>query len=105
MLFRSDQRDSRVHNVHLAKMYVDGETPSAETRYVHQQEWIRLQRALAELPRQCHTAFVLVELEGRRPADVAVEMGVKRNTVYQLVKRAYEHLMRPLASEDGGEPQ
>jgi RNA polymerase sigma factor (sigma-70 family) len=99
------QRNSRVRNGHLALLRAQGEAPSAEEQCIQQQEWARLRRALDELPQQCRIAFTLVEVECRAPADVAVQMGIKRNTVYQLVRRAYEHLMRALSAEDrGGRP-
>jgi RNA polymerase sigma factor (sigma-70 family) len=98
----NSRRDVGVRNGHLATLRVESEAPSAEAQCIQQQEWARLQRALGELPRQCRIAFTLVEIECRKPADVAVQMGIERNTVYQLLRRAYEHLMRALSSEEEG---
>ena len=44
------------------------------------------------LPPKCRQAFALVEFDGRPIPEVAAHMGVKANTVYQLLKRAYVHL-------------
>ena len=98
----NSRRDSCVRNGHLATLRAEDEAPSAEAQCVQQEEWARLQRALGELPRQCRIAFTLVAIECHKPADVAVQMGIERNSVYQLVRRSYEHLMRALSSEEGG---
>ena len=99
---RRDTGRLRDRNEHFASLRAEQEAPSAEAHCIHQQEWARLQHALGELPQQCRIAFTLVQVECRDPADVALQMGIKRNTVYQLVRRAYEHLMRALSSEHGG---
>jgi RNA polymerase sigma-70 factor (ECF subfamily) len=99
---RLRQRAIRLRKAHLVRTTHDGfdETPSAEELCIRQEEWECLQRAIQELPPKCRQAFLLVEFECLPVPSVAMQLGVKPNTVYQLCKRSYEHLMKALAARD-----
>jgi RNA polymerase sigma-70 factor (ECF subfamily) len=53
-----------------------------------------LHSLLAELPEEQRIVFVLAELEGQSPREVATSTGVGINTVYSRLRRAREHLER-----------
>ncbi len=53
-----------------------------------------LNELLAELPPEQRVVFVMTELEGLSPAEVAAETEVGVNTVYSRLRRAREHLER-----------
>jgi RNA polymerase sigma-70 factor (ECF subfamily) len=100
-LASNHHRNRRVREDGPASYRLEEDAPSAESVCIEEEERSRLERALEELPRQCRTAFTLLELQGRSAAEAAELMGVKRNTVYQLMRRAYEHLMGALEQEGG----
>jgi RNA polymerase sigma factor (sigma-70 family) len=90
---RLRERARRARDEHLVFFHSEpGDAPSAERLWIEQQDWECLQREVERLPPKCRQAFTLVEFDCRTIADVAAHMGIKPNTVYQLVKRAYEHL-------------
>jgi RNA polymerase sigma factor (sigma-70 family) len=99
---RLRQRAMRLRKAHLVltSRGGSGETPSAEELCIRQEEWECLQRAIQELPYKCRQAFLLVEFECLPVSRVAMQLGVKPNTVYQLCKRSYEHLMKAFATRD-----
>ena len=91
----------RERDAHLLTTHIDLEdAPSAERLCIQQQEWERLQKAVAELPPKCRQAFQLIEMEGMSIAEAANRMEMKRNNVTKLCSRAYEHLMTVLATSD-----
>jgi len=95
---RLRMRRRRLRDAHLLSQHAQlDDALSAEGSCIQQQEWIRLRQAVQELPARCRDAFLLVEFECLAVEDVAVRTGVKPNTVNQLCKRAYEHLMRALS--------
>lgn len=53
-----------------------------------------LHALLGELPDEQRIVFVLSELEGQSPREVAASTGVGINTVYSRLRRAREHLER-----------
>lgn len=90
---RLRERARRARDQHLVFFHTElTDAPSAENFWIERQDWECLQREVDRLPPKCRQAFTLVEFDCRTIADVAAHMGVKPNTVYQLVKRAYEHL-------------
>jgi RNA polymerase sigma factor (sigma-70 family) len=90
---RLRERTRRARDQHLVFFHSEpSDSPSAEHLWIEHQDWECLQREVDRLPPKCRQAFTLVEFDCRTIADVAAHMGVKPNTVYQLVKRAYEHL-------------
>ncbi len=90
---RLRERARRARDEHLVFFHAEpADVPSAERLWIEQQDWECLQREVERLPPKCRQAFTLVEFDCHSIADVAAHMGVKVNTVYQLVKRAYEHL-------------
>jgi RNA polymerase sigma-70 factor (ECF subfamily) len=92
---RLRERARRARDEHLVFFHSEPtDAPSAEHLWIEQQDWECLQREVERLPPKCRQAFTLVEFDCRSIADVAAHMGVKQNTIYQLVKRAYEHLAK-----------
>jgi RNA polymerase sigma-70 factor (ECF subfamily) len=90
---RLRERARRARDEHLVFFHSEPrDAPSVEHLWIEQQDWECLQREVERLPPKCRQAFILIEFDCRTIADVAAHMGVKPNTVYQLVKRAYEHL-------------
>jgi RNA polymerase sigma-70 factor (ECF subfamily) len=92
---RLRERARRARDEHLVFFHSEpSDVPSAEHVWIERQELECLQREVERLPPKCRQAFTLVEFDCRSVSDVAAHMGVKANTVYQLVKRAYEHLAK-----------
>lgn len=102
-LDRLRARAVRIRDAHfIAQVSGHGESPSSEHVCIQAEQWRRVELAIKELPDRCRTAFLLVEIKEIPAEIVAKQMGVERNSVYQLCKRAYEHLMRAV-SPDGDE--
>jgi RNA polymerase sigma factor (sigma-70 family) len=63
-----------------------------------------LESALAELPENCRTAFVLRRFEGYETEEIAARLGVSRRMVQKYLVRAMTHLyvtLRPVMESDG----
>jgi RNA polymerase sigma-70 factor, ECF subfamily len=70
------------------------EEPSAVDSIVgHRQAWDQVRRFLDELDEPQREAFVLCELQGMAPADVASALQVSRNTVYSRLRLARAKLL------------
>jgi RNA polymerase sigma factor (sigma-70 family) len=70
------------------------EEPSAVDSIVaHRQAWDRVRRFLDELDGPQREAFVLCELEGMAPAELADALQVPRNTVYSRLRLARAKLL------------
>src|SRR5579863_879679 len=96
---RLRERTRRARDEHFLCFHTEpAEAPSTEWLWIERQDWEQLQREVQRLPPKCREAFTLVEFEGQTVPEVAARLGVKPNTVYQLVKRAYEHLAKALIS-------
>jgi RNA polymerase sigma factor (sigma-70 family) len=90
---RLRERARRARDQHLVFFHAQpGDAPSPESLCIEEQNRECIQREVERLPPKCRQAFTLVEFDCRTIPDVAAHMGVKPNTVYQLLKRAYEHL-------------
>jgi RNA polymerase sigma-70 factor (ECF subfamily) len=98
---RLRERARRARDEHLVFFHSKPvDAPSAEHLCIERQDWERVQQEIDRLPPKCRQAFTLVEFDCRTIPDVASHMGVKPNTVYQLVKRAYEHLGKAARVQD-----
>lgn len=96
---RLRERRRRARDFHqVAFMGTLRENPSPEALCIAEQERRRLEQAIAELPPKCRMAFTLTQFDGERFEDVAQRMGIKPNSVYQYVSRAYAHLSEALIS-------
>jgi len=101
---RLRERARRARDEHLVFFHSKPtDAPSAEHLCIERQDWERVQQEVDRLPPKCRQAFTLVEFDCRTIPDVASHMGVKPNTVYQLVKRAYEHLGKAACAKDRAE--
>jgi RNA polymerase sigma-70 factor (ECF subfamily) len=70
------------------------EEPSAVDSIVaHRQAWDQVRRFLDELDGEQREAFVLCELQGMAPAEVADALQVSRNTVYSRLRLARTKLL------------
>ena len=67
--------------------------PSAETAVYSRQCLQQMAEALAELPEKTRRAFELHRLEGRTIADVADELQLSNSRTWELIHRAYRHLL------------
>jgi len=91
-------RKSTVRNRHLADMEFDNciETiPSAsagpEQTLIARQRLGALQAALAELPVDCRTAFLLNGVDGLSYSEIAERMGISKSMVGKHLARALAH--------------
>jgi RNA polymerase sigma-70 factor (ECF subfamily) len=79
---------------------VDGEVPGDDQRpesdLVQREVWQELDRALAQLPLEQRTAFVLAEIQELPYAEIAVIEGVELGTVKSRVSRAKDKLRHVL---------
>lgn len=65
------------------------EAPTAvDSAVAYRQAWDQLRRFLDELDDEQREAFVLCELQGVAPAEVAVALQISRNTVYSRLRLA-----------------
>lgn len=62
-------------------------------------------RAFASLPERWRAVLWATEVEGRTPADVGVQMGMRANAVAALAYRAREGLRQAFLAEHAGETQ
>jgi RNA polymerase sigma factor (sigma-70 family) len=98
---RLRERTRRARDEHLVRLHTEREAvPSAERVWIERQGWEQLRYQVERLPPKCREAFMLVELQAQTIAQVAARMGVKPNTVCQLIRRAYAHLAATLSSKN-----
>ena len=55
-----------------------------------------IREVVPELPPRCRLAYILVEQEGQSVREAARQLNATEDTVYQLLRRAYSHLVRKL---------
>ncbi len=95
------RRARRIRDAHFVEFHSHpGDAPSSEELCIREQEWALLEKAVQELPPKCREAFIFVEFDGWAVPAIAERMGIKQNTVYQLCKRANQHLVRALVKAD-----
>lgn len=97
--------DHRRHVAHGIEIPTDEGTatiadPAASPEAVteHRRELAKLLRAVDALPPRCREVFVLIKFEGAGYADVALRLGISRNTVMAHMFKAMtalERVMRP----------
>ncbi len=93
--FRVAQEDHRrrVKESRAAPTVV--ESPTGPEAYAERVQAAQLlHELLAELPEEQRVVFVMAELEGLSPAEIAEATEVGINTVYSRLRRAREHLER-----------
>ncbi|MDT4331454.1 RNA polymerase sigma factor [Methylomonas sp. MED-D] len=98
------QRRLNVRNQHLADSdsdtYADtvadpaGNEPSKIL--ISRERYAALQAALAELPADCRTAFLLNRVEDLSYLEIAQRMGISRSKVGRLLEQALAHCTRKL---------
>ncbi len=89
----SHRRSASRRRARLAAL-PEPEAPSAADSVVaYRQAWDRLHHFLGELGEEQREAFVLCELQGVAPAEVASVVGVSRNTVYSRLRLARSKLV------------
>jgi RNA polymerase sigma factor (sigma-70 family) len=67
---------------------ISSEEPGPERHATARQEFERLWRALADLPRQCRRAFQLQNFEDRSRREIAETMGISERTVEKHLAKA-----------------
>jgi RNA polymerase sigma factor (sigma-70 family) len=72
--------------------------PTAIDQAASDEQALRVQRAVAELPTKYREAIVLCYLQGMAPTDAAEALGVKYTTLRQRLTRARDQLTRILAT-------
>lgn len=93
--FRVAQDDHRRRAKEARTSQIPAENPMGPEAYAQRVEAAQLlHELLAELPEEQRVVFVMAELEGLSPAEVAEATGVLINTVYSRLRRAREHLER-----------
>ncbi len=93
--FRVAQEDHRRRAKEARPAVSQTEGPARPDAYAERaQAAALLHGLLAELPDEQRIVFVLAELEGQSPREVAESTGVGINTVYSRLRRAREHLER-----------
>ena len=70
--------------------------PSPEMTVLYRNELRRLLRAIAALPRRRREAFVMRKLDGLSYDEIALRMGISRNTVISQIVAAMAELDRRL---------
>lgn len=78
--------------------HAPAESPTPSQRAVHGEEAARLSKALARLPDDQHKVLRLRYLEGRTVADISGEMGITRDALVWLLKKAMQNVRDHLAS-------
>lgn len=76
--------------------------PSAEDRILEAERRRIFEEALAKLPRRAREAWALSHLDGRSYQDIADQLNVSRNTVYNDIKLVLGHLREALARLERG---
>ncbi len=93
--FRVAQEDHRRRAKEARPAVAPTEGPTGPETYAQRAQAAQLLHSLlAELPEEQRIVFVLAELEGLSPREVAESTGVGINTVYSRLRRAREHLER-----------
>lgn len=93
--FRVAQEDHRRRAKEERPAVAPAEGPARPDAYAERAQAAQLLHSLlAELPEEQRIVFVLAELEGQSPKEVAEATGVGINTVYSRLRRAREHLER-----------
>jgi len=93
--FRVAQEDHRRRAKEARVAETPAPSPTGPEAYAQRVQAAQLlNELLAELPAEQHVVFVMTELEGLSPAEVAEATGAGINTVYSRLRRAREHLER-----------
>lgn len=93
--FRVAQEDHRRRVKEARAAQSPAEDPTGPEAYAERVQAAQLlNELLAELPEEQRVVFVMAELEGLSPAEVAEATGAGINTVYSRLRRAREHLER-----------
>lgn len=93
--FRVAQEDHRRREKEERPALTPTEAPARPDTYAERTQAAQLlHELLAELPEEQRIVFVMAELEGQSPREVADSTGVGINTVYSRLRRAREHLER-----------
>lgn len=93
--FRVAQEDHRRRAKEARAAQTPAESPTGPEAYAERVQAAQLlNELLAELPEEQRVVFVMAELEGLSPAEVAEATGAGINTVYSRLRRAREHLER-----------
>ena len=72
----------------IAETPEPAETASAERSLAARQELQAVATAIAALPDNCRTAFVMSRIDGRKHAEIAAEMGISKSMVEKHVAEA-----------------
>ncbi|MEM6294551.1 MAG: RNA polymerase sigma factor [Myxococcota bacterium] len=93
--FRVAQDDHRRRAREARPADSEAEPPTRPDVYAERVQAAQLLHTLlAELVEEQRVAFVMAELDGRSPKEIADATGVPVNTVYSRLRRAREHLER-----------
>jgi len=76
-----------------AMIRVADPAPSAETLVYSRQMLRQIADALEELPDKTREAFILHRIDGMTIAEVAERLGLSNTRAWELVRRAYRHLL------------
>lgn len=93
------QRGERRRQAHEVRGELDDEESPAMLRVVrrHEEDRLDLEAAIAHLPPNARTVFVLHEVEGYRHEEIATAMGIAEGTVRAHLHRARRLLMEYLS--------
>lgn len=76
--------------------------PSAEDRILETERQRVLEQELAKLPRRAREAWALSHVDGKSYQEIAYQLNVSRNTVYNDIKLVVAHLRDALARLERG---
>jgi RNA polymerase sigma-70 factor (ECF subfamily) len=93
----------RVRRERLAAERMAGEIVASPARSGSQEDRLRIQHAVTELPRALREPFVLIDMLGYSYRETSEILGVKIGTLKSRMHRAHRALMRALAEEAAGE--
>ena len=71
---------------------------SPEVCLVHREELARVRRAVDELPPRCREVFLLHKVAGLSYKEIALQLGISKNTVMVHMVKALAFLERRLKS-------
>ncbi|MCA9483667.1 MAG: sigma-70 family RNA polymerase sigma factor [Nitrospina sp.] len=74
--------------------------PTADSRLIHQEKLMLLQKAVDELPPRCKEVFVLRKYEMMEQAEIAERLGISRNMVEKHLRKALHHCLKRLGESE-----
>lgn len=99
--WRREQRASRLFDAEPPDaLLIADPAPSAEARLVERDKALDLEQALATLPPRCREALLLHKFEELSYAEIALRLGISRNTVMVHLANAMNLLRKHMREKN-----